>query len=64
MYKLKMIARRFATEENGAQIIEYSLIIAAVSLGLLIALRDVPGLDFGGFISRLGTCLSSSAACI
>lgn len=64
MRQLKKIIRRFAQEENGTQIVEYSLIVAAVSLALLIALRDVTGLDFGGFISRLGNCLSNSSACI
>ena len=63
MRNMKKIARHFAAEEHGTQIIEYSLIVAAVSLALLIALRDVTGLDFGGFISRLGTCLSNSGSC-
>jgi pilus assembly protein Flp/PilA len=52
-----------ATEEDGAQIIEYALIIAVVSIVLVIALRDLTGTNFNGFITRVGTCLTN-ATCV
>lgn len=49
----------FAKEEDGAQVIEYALIIAVVSIALVIALQ---GLTTGGyfttFIERVAACLS------
>lgn len=63
MRKVKKIARLFARDDHGAQIIEYALIIAVVALVLLVALRDVTGANFGGFISRVATCLSDYVAC-
>jgi pilus assembly protein Flp/PilA len=56
--------RSFANNEEGAQVIEYALIIAVVSIALVIALRTlVPGADFTTFIGRVSTCLTT-AACV
>ncbi|MDQ0586998.1 Flp family type IVb pilin [Variovorax paradoxus] len=53
----------FAKKEDGAQVIEYALIIAVVSIALVIALQ---GLTTGGyfttFIARVGACLSGNMA--
>ena len=53
----------FAKEEDGAQVIEYALIVAVVSIALVIALQ---GLTEGGyfttFIERVGDCLTGDMA--
>lgn len=53
----------FAKEEDGAQVIEYALIIAVVSIALVIALQ---GLTTGGyfttFINRVAACLQGNMA--
>jgi len=53
----------FARGEEGAQVVEYALIIAVVSIILVVALRNLTGTSFSGFISRVATCLTSSATC-
>jgi pilus assembly protein Flp/PilA len=63
MNKLFNSIRTFAIEDDGAQIIEYALIIAVVSIVLVIALRGLTGNSFSGFISRVGVCLSN-ATCV
>ena len=55
--------RSFAREDEGAQVVEYALIIAVVSIILVVALRDLTGTSFSGFIARVATCLTSSASC-
>ncbi len=54
--------KKFAREESGAQVIEYALIIAVVSLALLIALQQLTtaGGAFSSFITRVQTCLTTS----
>ncbi|MDB5854721.1 MAG: Flp family type IVb pilin [Herminiimonas sp.] len=56
--------RSFTVEEDGAQVIEYALIIAVVSITLVIALRGLTGTSFTGFIGRVATCLGSGPACL
>jgi pilus assembly protein Flp/PilA len=53
--------RSFAKEEEGAQVVEYALIIAVVSIALVVALKTLNGANFTTFIGRVGTCLTSSA---
>ena len=56
--------RSLAQEEEGAQVIEYALIIAVVSIILVIALGGLTtGTTFSGFITRVNTCLTT-ATCI
>lgn len=55
--------RSFANDEEGAQVIEYALIIAVVSIILVVALRNLTGTSFSGFITRVATCLTTSASC-
>jgi len=64
MNQLVQSMRAFALEEDGAQIIEYALIIAVVSLGLILLLfPGTGGLDFSAFIGRVNNCLKGSATC-
>ena len=59
MNKLFSSIRSFALEEDGAQVIEYALIIAVISITLVIALSSLDG-NFSTFIARVGTCLTST----
>ena len=56
-------ARSFAKNDDGSQVIEYALIIAVVSITLIVALRDITGTSFAGFIGRVATCLTTAASC-
>ena len=49
-------------DEEGAQVVEYALIIAVVSIALVVALKALTADDgdFGTFIGRVGTCLTST----
>jgi pilus assembly protein Flp/PilA len=54
--------RGLAIEEDGAQIIEYALIVAVVSLGLILLVQT--GLlanngSFNAWLTRVGVCLST-----
>ena len=60
MEKLLSSIRSFAIEEDGAQVVEYALIIAVVSIALVIALRGITNGNFSAFIARVNTCLTSS----
>ncbi|HEV2610997.1 MAG TPA: Flp family type IVb pilin [Noviherbaspirillum sp.] len=57
--------RAFAKEEEGAQVVEYALIIAVVSIALVIALQALTaaGGGFATFITRVTTCLTT-AVCV
>ncbi len=51
----------FSRDEEGAQVVEYALIIAVVSIGLVVALRALGGTatsPFGAFITRVTNCLT------
>jgi pilus assembly protein Flp/PilA len=56
--------RTFACGDEGAQVVEYALIIAVVSIILVVALRDLTGTNFQGFIDRVATCLSGTGTCV
>ena len=60
MNKLLSSIRSFAIEDDGAQIVEYALIIAVVSIALVIALSALTGTNMSGFITRVGSCLTTS----
>ena len=49
----------FTRDEEGAQIIEYALIIAVVSLGLIVLFNTLKTTDFNTWITKVGTCLTS-----
>jgi pilus assembly protein Flp/PilA len=55
--------RAFAREEDGAQVVEYALIIAVVSIVLVVALAKLNGTSFAGFITRVSTCLTAGSTC-
>ncbi|HEX9174083.1 MAG TPA: Flp family type IVb pilin [Telluria sp.] len=60
---LKSVSRKvqsFARDEEGAQVVEYALIIAVVSIILVVALRGLTGTSFTGFISRVTSCLTTA----
>jgi len=50
----------FGRDEEGAQVVEYALIIAVVSIALVIALSALggPTSPFTAFITRVRTCLT------
>ncbi len=53
--------QKFLQEDDGAQIVEYALIIAVVSIALVLALQPVflSG-QIGTFIGRLTNCLTTA----
>jgi pilus assembly protein Flp/PilA len=56
--------RSFARDDEGAQVVEYALIIAVVSIILVVALRGLTtGTTFSSFITRVATCLSGTGTC-
>ncbi len=63
MNKLMQQVRTFARDEEGAQVIEYALIIAVVSIALVVALNGLTGTNFSGFITRVGNCLTAGQVC-
>lgn len=62
MNKLMQLVQAFGRDEEGAQVIEYALIIAVVSITLVIALRDLNGSNFDNFITRVGNCLTATCS--
>ena len=57
---IKNGAVNFARDEEGAQVVEYSLIIAVVSIGLVLLMQG--GALFTGFtawMTRVTTCLGT-----
>jgi pilus assembly protein Flp/PilA len=51
--------RSLLRDEEGAQVIEYALIIAVVSIALVVALRALTtGGTFTTFINTVGRCLT------
>lgn len=52
----------FTKEEDGAQVVEYALIIAVVSIALVVALQALTanGGGFSQFITRVTTCLTTA----
>ena len=60
MNKLTDLARSLAADDDGAQVIEYALIIAVIAIALIIALRGLVGSNILGFIARVDACLLNS----
>ena len=51
----------FAKDEEGAQVVEYALIIAVVSIALVLALQGLTkGGYFATFITRVSSCLTTA----
>lgn len=60
MNQLTQSIRTFLRDDEGAQIVEYALIIAAVSLILIVALQALNNSDFQTFVTKVGTCLTTA----
>ena len=59
---IKNAVMKFSRDEEGAQVVEYALIIAVVSIALVLALgNSATGITskFAAFVTRIGTCLST-----
>lgn len=54
--------RAFLRDEDGAQVVEYALIIAVVSIALVVALSALTanGGGFTQFITRVTNCLTTA----
>ncbi len=56
--------RHFGGDEEGAQVVEYALVIAVVSIALVVALQALTtGGSFSQLITRIGNCLSAGGTC-
>jgi pilus assembly protein Flp/PilA len=56
----------FLRDEEGAQVVEYALIIAVVSIALTLALSNGGtgvGSSIGKLVSRLSDCFSAGKTC-
>ena len=55
----------FARDDEGAQVVEYALIIAVVSIALVVALKALTssGGGFSSFITRVTNCLTGTGTC-
>ena len=56
----------FSRDEQGAQVVEYALIIAVVSIGLVVALGDATtGLrsSFASLVGRITDCFTAGSTC-
>ena len=65
MNTLKNGIVKFAQEEDGAQVVEYALIIAVVSIALVVLLAKLTTANgvFGDFITRVSDCLTAGKTC-
>lgn len=53
--------KSFLQDESGAQVVEYALIIAVISIALVLALQPLSiAASFGAFIDRVAVCLSGA----
>lgn len=50
--------KKFLQDESGAQVVEYALLIAVISILLIIALKPLAtGTSFSDLVDRVFTCL-------
>lgn len=61
MNKLVQFTRSFVNDEEGAQVIEYGLLIAVVSLVLIVLLGGLADSEFQAMITAVGNCLTGNA---
>jgi pilus assembly protein Flp/PilA len=60
----KNMVADFAREEEGAQVVEYALVIALVSIVLALALAQFAGTTpFSALATRVTACLSGATGC-
>jgi len=50
----------FLQDEEGAQVVEYALIIAVVSIALVLAVQGLAGGRFADFVARVTKCLTGT----
>jgi pilus assembly protein Flp/PilA len=58
LQSIGQFTRGFLRDEEGAQIVEYALIIAVVSIALIVALQALTTTSFATFITRVSDCLT------
>jgi len=65
LQSIGQFTRSFLRDEEGAQVVEYALIIAVVSIALVVALQALTADDggFGQFIARVTLCLTTPDGC-
>ncbi len=61
MEQLTKLLKEFATEDDGAQVVEYALVIAMVSIALVFGLRALAPGAFTSFIANVKSCLAGTA---
>lgn len=60
LQSIGQFTRGFLRDEDGAQVVEYALIIAVVSIALVVALQALTtGGGFTSFITRVTDCLTT-----
>ena len=57
---IKNGAVNFSRDEEGAQIVEYALIIAVVSIGMILLLKALTNTSFSTWINRVSNCLTTT----
>ena len=57
---IKNGAVNFSRDEEGAQIVEYALIIAVVSIALIVLLKALTNTSFSTWIGRVTNCLTTA----
>ncbi|MBE7942380.1 MULTISPECIES: Flp family type IVb pilin [Ramlibacter] len=66
MQHIQNAIRNFMREEDGSEVVEYALIIAVVSIGLVVALgSSASGIksSFTTLVTRLTTCFTAGSTC-
>jgi pilus assembly protein Flp/PilA len=65
LQSIGQFSRNFLRDEEGAQVVEYALIIAVVSIALVVALQALTadGGGFSAFITRVTSCLTTPDGC-
>jgi pilus assembly protein Flp/PilA len=58
LQSIGQFTRGFLRDEEGAQIVEYALIIAVVSIALIVALQALTTTSFATFITHVSNCLT------
>ena len=49
-------------DDEGAQVVEYALIIAVVSIALVLAIQGLAGGKLADFVARVASCLTGTCA--
>lgn len=61
MMNVPSFVRSFVIEDDGAQVLEYALIVGVLAVALILTLKPLADDGyFGNFVTRLGACLASS----